>query len=86
MRIFETSCIDSKTGKEMVLSDVSYNMAMDWLDTERKKAGLEICRVFENIKTNMCEIWTCKWSDNINNYIPTRHFYYDEERGYLLGD
>ena len=28
---FKTSVIDDKTGMEVILTDVSYNRAMDWL-------------------------------------------------------
>ena len=86
MRIFKTSCKDDKTGKEILLSECSYNMAMEWLFQKIHDAGMEVCRQFTNATTGLYEVWTAKWSDNICNYVPTRHFYYDEERGYLLGD
>lgn len=33
MRIFKTTCIDKKTGNEMILSEASYNAACFWLDS-----------------------------------------------------
>ena len=86
MRKFTTSCIDKKTGYEMILSECSYNMAMDWLYNVVKNAGREVCRLFVNKETGLTEIWTAEWSDKICNYKPTRHYFYDEERGYLLGE
>ena len=85
MRVFTTLCKDDKTGYQMILSECSYNMACDWLDKKCKKVGAEICRTEHNIKTNLDELWVAKWSDRINNYEPCRKYFYDEERGYLLG-
>lgn len=86
MRKFMVECKDDKTGYSMVLSECTYNMACDWLERTLKKYGVEICRTEYNIKTNLGEIWTAKWSDRINNYEPCRKYFYDEERGYLLGE
>ena len=33
MRIFKATCIDKKTGNEMILSEASYNAACFWLDS-----------------------------------------------------
>ena len=85
MRLFTTECKDTKTPYSMVLSEVSYNMAMEWLHDTLWKYGVEICRCFMNDK-GMMEIWTAKWDDSINNYKPMRHYFYDEARGYLLGE
>lgn len=86
MRRFTAACKDNKTGYEMILSECSYNQACAWLYEEVKKAGREVCRSFINNVTGLTEIWTAEWSDKICNYVPTRHYFYDEERGYLLGE
>lgn len=86
MRVFKTSCRDNKTGYEMILSECSYNEACEWLFNEVRKVGREICRTEYNVDTKLHEIWTAEWSDAICNYVPTRHYYYDEERGVLLGE
>ena len=85
MKAFQTETKDNKTGLSMVLSEVSYNAAMEWLHDTLWKCGVEICRCFMN-ERGMREIWTAKWDDGINNYKPMRHYFYDEERGYLLGE
>lgn len=85
MRKFTTECKDNKTRYSMVLSECSYNMAMKWLHDTLWEYGVEICRCFMNDK-GLTEIWTAKFDDHINNYVPCRHFFYDEERGYLLGE
>lgn len=85
MKVFTIECKDNKTYYSMVLSDVSYNNAMKWLHDNLWKYGVEICREFKNDK-GMMEIWTAKWDDSICNYKSTRRFFYDEERGYLLGE
>lgn len=86
MRRFLIHCIDEKTGYQMILSECSYNFACDWLNRYVHEKGLEICRAFHNNDTGLDEIWTAQWSDKICNYVPTRHFFYDEDRGYLLGE
>jgi hypothetical protein len=85
MRVFTTECKDTKTPYSMVLSECSYNMAMKWLHDTLWKYKVEICRCFMNDK-GLMEIWTAKFDDTINNYRPMRHYFYDEERGYLLGE
>lgn len=86
MRKFQTECKDDKTGYSMVLSECTYNMACQWLHDVLWEYGVEICRTEFNIKTNLNEIWTAKFDDHINNYVPCRKYFYDEERGYLLGE
>jgi hypothetical protein len=86
MREIRISCKDDKTGYQVLLTETSYNFACDWLDKVVKEAGREICRCFHNDETGLTEIWTAEWSDKICNYKPTRHYFYDESRGYLLGE
>ena len=68
MREFRTMCKDTKTGLQMVLSEASYNMACDWL--ESKGYG-----EYDKFETVGNEIWIT-YGDKL--------FVYDEERGYLL--
>lgn len=71
-RIF--GCIDNVTKKEMVLSDVSFNNACFFVDSEARKHKIDI------ISINMInDIAVIKLSNGI-------HFYYDENRGVLLKD
>lgn len=90
MRRFVTACVDELTGFYMELSEVSYNMAMDWLQREAKKFDKEIYRVEsegEDVKiyvgTPVMDINPItghqdKWFRN------TLIFHYDESRGYLM--
>ena len=73
MREFKTSCIDNVTGMEMVLSEVSYNMACDWL----MRKGFTNYSHFEVCGTEIILEFT---------EPKKRTFVYDEERGILLGD
>lgn len=83
--------VDSKTGRQLVLSDASYNMAMDWLQRDQDKYMREIFRC-ENCGTNNMEIYTGIPTKDINPhtgyedvwYKNIIKFYYDEERGYLM--
>ena len=85
--------IDSKTGRTLVLSDASYNMAMDWLqrDLEKSIYPREIYRT-ENNGTNDMLIYVGIPTVGINPmtgyedvwYTNTVVFHYDEERGYLM--
>lgn len=86
MKVFTIECKDTKTGLSMVLSECTYNMACDWLDRKLKNYGVEICKCVHNNKTNFDEIWTARFDDELNNYVPCRKYFYDEERGYLLGE
>ena len=82
---FVTTCIDDVTGYTMVLSEVSYNIACDWLQREVQKYGREIFRI-EHEDSYHTTFYTgkpridCseKWDTNIVK------FYYDEIRGYLM--
>ena len=81
MRVFKTETKDSKTGYSMVLSEVSYNMACDWLSKELAKFGYEITRTEKHVNGLMYI-----WSTNVRSGKLARMYYYDEERGYLLGE
>lgn len=73
MREFKTSCIDTETGMEMVLSECSYNMACDWLEHK----GFTEYDKFDSTSRYV----TLEFSKPAK-----RTFVYDEERGYLLGN
>lgn len=92
MRKFVTTCIDDVTGHTMVLSEVSYNVAMEWLQREAEKYGKEIFRI-ETEDDNLMTIYTgeprigCdgKWYTNDEKwYTNIVKFFYDEMRGYLM--
>lgn len=91
MRRFYDSCIDEKTGYEMVLSEASYNRAMDWLQRECDKYGMEIYRT-ENNGTNDMWIYVGEPKKGINYmtghidvwYTNQVIFHYDDSRGYLM--
>jgi len=80
MKAFKTATKDSKTGYELYLSEASYNMAVEWLNLKTKQTG-------------RC-VWKCKAEDDglIHIYVGKQEgnlekmFFYDEERGYLLGE
>lgn len=88
MREFRCSCRDVKTGYEMILEDCSYNNACQWLDDKLKEKGsyYDIIRCEYNTDTNLTEIWTGHLEEDTMNIFYGRKFYYDEERGYLLGE
>ena len=83
--------IDSKTGRTLVLSDASYNMAMEWLQNEQGAHNRDIFRC-ENCGTDNMQIYTGECTDGINPrtgewdvwYKNIVMFYYDESRGYLM--
>ena len=84
------STIDSKTGHTLVLSGVSYNIAMDWLQEEVAKFGKEIFRC-ENIDDTRTVISTGKPKHDFDFdgnrttwYTNIVKFYYIEDRGVLL--
>lgn len=88
MRKFVTSCKDDKTGYEMILSECSYNEACMWLENELSKYGSEIYRT-EKHTNGLMYIWTGIYRlDKFgkSSCIAKRMFFYDEERGYLLGE
>ena len=72
MRIFKSTCIDSKTNMEMVLSDASYNNAAWYIDN--------LARV------NHFRVLGTETVSDLTKIICTAGitFYYDEARGYLL--
>lgn len=74
------STIDNKTGKELILSQCSYNLAMDWLQRTLNKEGM--C-INETVKYDNC---ACMTAVSIIDGSSGRIFYYDGERGYLLGE
>lgn len=81
MKEFRTSCKDSKTGYEMILSECSYNMAMNYLADRLSEVGYEI-RNIAITKDGIKVITT----NSIKVGVIGRTFYYDEGRGYLLGE
>ena len=83
MRVFQTEMKDTKTGHSMVLSECSYNMAMDWLSRELAKYGSEIYRTEIHI-SGLVYIWTGIYKKD--KCTAKRMFFYDEARGYLLGE
>ncbi len=70
------SCIDSKTGHELILSEVSYNMAGDWLMREFNPVEINTY-TYSDLNTTEIYITIEKGK------IPLL-FIYDENRGYLL--
>ena len=83
MRVFKAAAKDSKTGYAMVLSECSYNMAMDWLSRELDKCGREVYKAEYIPLTPFTRILTRGLT---SEEMFTRTFYYDESRGYLLGE
>jgi len=84
MREFKISCKDSITGKEMVLADCSYNNACDWLERTVKSLGFSICGTGYDKETKLTKLYVGNPDrDSLN---LKRTFYYDEDRGILLGD
>lgn len=91
MRKFVTTCIDDKTGYTMVLSEASYNVAMDWLQKEAAKYDKEIFRTENNGTDNMW-IYVGTPKKDVNPmtgyedvwYTNQVVFHYDESRGYLM--
>ena len=72
-REFKTSVIDDKTGMEVILTDVSYNRAMDWLT---QKGFTDYDRI--DVIGDQIDLEFSKPAPRI--------FVYDESRGYLLGN
>ena len=86
-----TACKDHVTGYEMILSECSYNQACDWLSRELAKHGCEIWRTEQRISDNLYVIFTavavCPLDSAGSMFMKDdRTFYYDETRGYLLGE
>lgn len=86
MRVFTAECKDSITGYAMVLTDCSYNMACDWLERELNKYDVDIYECKNDSKTGYTVLKTGQYSSILNEYVPCRTYYYDESRGYLLGE
>ena len=80
MRVFNTLCKDDKTGYQMILSECSYNMAMDWLERKCIDSGCTF-RIVQDYVHDLSAIVVDDSKGNI-----ARIFYYDEDRGYLLGE
>ncbi len=90
MMEYVTQCKDNKTGLTLVLSEVSYNQAIDWLQRKAEKYFKEIFRC-ESIDTTrtVISVGTPKHDFDFNGnptvwYTNIIKFYYDEERGLLL--
>ena len=86
MRVFTTECKDSVTGYSMVLSECSYNMACDWLARTLAKYGVDIYNVKKDYKTDFTILESGRYSHILGDFKPCRKYYYDEVRGYLLGE
>ena len=77
------SQIDSVTGYDLLLSEVTYNEACCWLNGVLEMSNYEVRGTAEMTKPRrLTVIKTCA----IKNGAIGREFYYDEERGYLLGE
>ena len=85
MRKFQYCCTDNITGYAMILSECTYNQACDWLSRELAKWDREIYRT-EIDADGMAHIFTGRYIVEDQKYINRRMFYYDEQRGYLLGE
>ena len=83
MRKFVTTCIDEKTGYTMVLSEVSFNQAMDWLQREAEKYDKEVYR-HEVDLNGLNHFWAGHFNEQTMDYDHVVKFYYDEDRGYLM--
>ena len=79
MKIFTTQTKDNETRYSMVLSQCSFNMAVNWLERECVKAKARIGSV-SRLKNGLIKIPT------FSGDTPRRNFFYDEDRGYLLGE
>lgn len=75
MRKFMVSCRDNRTGLFIVLSECTYNMACDWIEETVYGAGGKVCGTEYRPLDDLMEIRT-----------TCRKFFYDEKRGYLLGE
>ena len=73
MKRFSTTCIDNKTGMEMVLCEASYNSACVFLEIENRDKRFGRFLGIEARPLQMAKIKFQKAT-----------FFYDEERGYLL--
>lgn len=71
MKRFTQSVKDSLTGMELILSECSFNEACMFLQNEMKSDKYIGCEAFEETTKIM---------------FKRRNFFYDEKRGYLLGE
>ena len=84
MRKFTVECKDDKTGYSMVLSECTYNMACDWLERTLKMCGVSICGMHYDVDTKITTLYSGK--PDAKGLNLCRKYFYDEERGYLLGE
>ena len=76
MKRFTATCIDNKTGLEVITCECSYNNACYYLE--------RFCKIDFNDSTTKIEV---DYQNNLT-WIETKYrlFAYDETRGYLLGE
>ena len=86
MKVFTMECKDSVTGYAMVLSECSYNMACDWLERTLKKYGVDIYDCKIDSKTGFTVLKSGQYSHILGDFKPCRKYFYDEVRGFLLGE
>ena len=95
MRKFMMECKDTKTGLAMVYSECSYNMAVEELRHTLENYGVEIfcCETgkYKNIPVTIIQTGKPRRGVDYTGrpnvfYAPCRRYFYDEERGYLLGE
>ena len=80
MREIKTMTKDDRTGYELYLTEASYNRAVEWLSIKVKQVGRCIWKcTAEN--DGLTHIYVGKQEGNLE-----KMFFYDEERGYLLGE
>ena len=79
MRVYTSEVKDDKTHFARVLSDCSFNMAMDWLENTLAKYGVKIGQI-RKTDNGLFSITTTK------KLQLCRTYYYDEARGLLLGE
>lgn len=72
---------DDKTGRELILSECSYNFACHWLDGFLRKLGYEVKGAIHCDGEDITVIMTQN-----SEGVQGRSYFYDEVRGYLLGE
>ncbi len=82
MKKYTSEVKDAITGFGMVLEGASYNFSMDWLRRTLKKYGVTIgkCEPYRFKGRKLVAVHTDRNGESM------RTFYYDEDRGFLLGD
>ena len=83
MRVFTAEVKDSVSGYAMILSECSYNMAMDWLEKTLRKYGAKITHAETVMQTNGMRVTLIQTAKNGKE---CRKYFYDEQRGVLLGE